>query len=179
MNEIIKSKWARAYCNENIVYLETVSGYRGGTHADPKGKQYILKKEEANSELLGSALLDVLNNSRWVLAAPRPGSIYPEGVEFDNELYSQENMSKHYTTWLKTLQDEYGYSSKKKLLKNMVNCHIFERDGIITIVPSHHSKLEEWQGFSLDHPDVVRIAENSKHTDLGDALCLALSRCTY
>lgn len=178
MNEIIRSKWARAYCNGNILYLETVSGYRGGTHSDPQGKKYFFKEKEVSDDLLGTSLIEVLNLSRWVLASPRPGTTYPAGVEFDIDLYSQEQMSKRYAAWIKMLMDHYGYANKQKLFKNMANCYISIKDDVVTIIPSRHEKLEVWQGFSLNNPDIIKIRADSSSAQLGEALRLAFARCT-
>ena len=63
MTNIVRGFWASAYCNDDFLYIETVSGYRGGTHADPKGKQYFLKPDESK-EKIGAAIVDSLEKNR-------------------------------------------------------------------------------------------------------------------
>jgi hypothetical protein len=177
MNEIIKGSWARAYCNDEFICVETVSGYRGGTHTDPRGKQLFLSVDTVD-ESLGSAVIDVLTYSRWVLAAPREGSLYPSGVEFDSNLYDLKQSNERYVAWTRSVMEQYGYKTKQELFKRMKNCSIEKKLGVITISPSHHEKLESWEGLGFDDPDLVRIPENSSLAEIGTALRLAFSRCT-
>ncbi len=59
MNDVAKGPWANAYSDGEFVYIETVSGYRGGTHSDPKGAEHNLDSL-TRDDALGSAVLDVV-----------------------------------------------------------------------------------------------------------------------
>ena len=177
MTNIVRGFWARAYCNDDFLYIETVSGYRGGTHADPKGKQYFLKPDESE-EKIGAAIVDSLEKSRWVLAVPREGSEYPETVEFDPDLYDYEKSMERYNLWVKDILIKYNYKNKRALFKKMKNCFIERKDGLITINPSHHVKLEAWDGFCMDDHRLVKIPDNSSNAEVGKALKVAFSHCT-
>jgi len=118
-------------------------------------------------------VLDALMHSRWVLAAPREGSTYPEGVEFDMSLYDYKA---NYPLWVNALMERYGYKNKRALFKNMKNVSIESKNGILTLIPTHHAKLEAWEGV-VEEARVV-IPATSSPEEIGAALRLALSRCT-
>lgn len=176
MNDVIRGYWAGAKNNGDFICIETNSGYRGG-RLDYKGKQHLLSPD-ANYEDLGVAVLDALAHSRFVLGAPRDGSIYPQDVEFDMELYDYKLTAERYAKWLADLMAHYGYKSKRGLFKNMHNCSIESCNGLITISPWHHEKLEAWDGEGIAKEDNVIIPANSTPAEIGAALSLAFSRCT-
>jgi hypothetical protein len=115
MSEVTRGYWAEVVCNNDFVCVDTFSGYRGGTDRDPKGKQNLLLPDASDVEL-GNAVLDALAYSRWALAAPREGSTYPAGVEFDVSLYDYETK---YPIWVNALMEHYGYKTKRALFKGM------------------------------------------------------------
>jgi len=176
MNDVTRGRWAFALWNGDFYILETYSGYRGANRRDPNGAQHFLAPNE-NDEVLGLALLDALAKSRWVLATPRVGSVYPEGVEFDSDLYDYKKTGEHYAIWVKTVMDRYAYKTKKALFESMMSCGVEEKEGVITIRPSHHVKLEAWGGKEEGVEDVV-IPSDSTPAEIGAALRLAFSRCT-
>ncbi|MBP9693427.1 MAG: CdiI family contact-dependent growth inhibition immunity protein [Alphaproteobacteria bacterium] len=60
----------------------------------------------------------------------------------------------------------------------MKSCGINLDQGLITIRPSHHEKLEAWSGEGIDKRDYVNIPHDSEPSQIGAALRLAFSRCT-
>lgn len=60
----------------------------------------------------------------------------------------------------------------------MKSCDIEEREGMITIGPNNHEKLEAWGREKGDGIEDVVIAASSSHAEIGAALRLAFSRCT-
>jgi hypothetical protein len=72
----------------------------------------------------------------------------------------------------------YGYKTKRALFKNMKSCSVEVDDGMMTIQPWHHEKLEGWSGNGISKEDYVVIPANSTPGEIGEALRLAFSRCT-
>lgn len=159
-------------CNADFICVETWSGYRGGNHGDPKGKQHLLSPD-AHDLALGEAVQDALAHSRWVLPTRREGSSYPEGVEFDLSL---SDYKVNYPAWVNALMERYGYKTKRALFKGMKSVSIESKNGVMTFTPSHHAKLEGWEGIGEEA--TVMIPAASSPEEIGAALRLALSRCT-
>lgn len=177
MNEIVRGYWARALFNGDFICVETWSGYRGVDQLDDKGKQHLLVPD-ASDEVLGTAVLDAMAHSRFVLPAPRTDVwIHPE-VEFDMELYDYKKSIERYAAWTKALMERYGYKTKRALFKEMKSCSIESKNGVIDIRPKHHEKLEGWSGEGITEEDHIKLAANSSAAEIGAALRLAFSRCT-
>jgi hypothetical protein len=177
MNEVKKPSSASAYSNHEFVCIETMSGYHGGTHGDPKGAAHYLDSQ-ASDEALGSAVLDAMSRSRFVLSSPRVGSVYPPELEFDAELYDPARVAERYDVWTNSLMQRYGYKTKQALFKNMHSCSIEAQGGRMTIRPSHHQSLEGWGRTKGDGIEDVVIPADSTPTEIGAALRLAFTRCT-
>ncbi len=175
MDEVIRGYWAGVYFNSEFICVETNSGYRGG-RSDYKGKQHLLNPD-VSDESLGNAVLDALAHSRFVLGAPRAGSVYPPDIEFDMELYDFKHTSEHYTKWVADLMTRYGYKTKRALFKNMHSCNIESCKGIIKITPMHHTKLELWEGLDPSNTGTIEILVGSTPSEIGAALRLAFGRC--
>ena len=168
MNTLSRTAWAAAKYNGDFVCLETCSGYRSFT-VDPSGKQYLLSPD-VNDKDLGSAVLDCLAHSRFI-----PPRMMPEE---DLALFDRIACDTRYSEWVNSMMAIYGYKTRRSLFKNMTNCSIQSRGGIITIDPSHHEKLEAWSGEGISKEDSVSIPENLQPSEIGEALRLAFSRCT-
>ena len=177
MNKIEKRAWARIYRNRDLNYIESISGYRGGTHTDPKGYRCFLGANPT-PEQLGRAVLDALGHSRWVLASPREGSTYPHGVDFDSEVYDQDRSAERYESWIKYALQNYGYNSRDLFFKEMRQCSVERIHESMIIAPSHHDRLEGWAGFRSDDERIVRIHCDCSPGEVGVALELAFSYCT-
>ena len=164
MTEVRKTAWAEAKNNGEFICVETYSGYRSSTR-DPQGKQHLLCPSVGDQEL-GAAVLDSLAHSRFV------------PPQEDIALFDSDLVSKRYLEWVNNLMTIYGYKTKRALFKNMKNCNITCRDGLITMGPSHHEQLEAWSGDGISKEDYVVIPSDSPPADVGAALRLAFSRCT-
>lgn len=175
MNQVTRAYWASAFCNGDFICVKTYSGYNGG-RGDPKGKQHLLAPD-ASDESLGLAVLDAMAHSRFVLGVPRPGSVYPPDLEFDMDLYDYKKVAERYAAWTKALMERYGYRTRRALFKDMKNCSIESRNGVITIGPSNHEKLEAWGREKDDGIEDVVIPADSTPAEIGAALRLAFSRC--
>jgi hypothetical protein len=178
MNDIPKRSYScGVLANQEFILVETYSGYRGGTHCDFRGVKHYLAPTAMDREL-GLAILDCLSRSRWVLAAPREGFTFPPEVEFDPELFDYKGNMRLYAEWIDEAKARYAYKTKKALFKDMKSCGIKSRNGVITIRPSHHDKLEGWSGNGISQEDYVVLPASSPSEKIGEALRLAFSRCT-
>ncbi len=163
MQEVIEKSWASVYKNREFICIKTCSGYRS-SHGDPKGKQHMLGLD-ADDLAVGSALLDALAHSRFLLPKDDP------------ELFSYEKTAERYQQWVAEIMAHYGYKSRRAMFKNMHTCGVEKKSGLITISPSNHDRLEGWSGTGIKETDHVVIPESSSPAEVGAALRLAFSRC--
>ncbi|MCC8374950.1 MULTISPECIES: contact-dependent growth inhibition system immunity protein [Photorhabdus] len=149
--------------NGDFYSIQTYSG-NGLLGVDPLGSEYLLQPVASDQEL-GKAVLDALSKSRII-----PLDEY--GDYFDHDAND-----KQYKNWITEMMGSYGYRSKRQLFKKMNNCNIRLLDGVITIMPYGHKKLELWTGQGIVESDYVIIPANSSPEEVGAALRLAFSRC--
>src|SRR5687767_5276370 len=124
MDDVVRTAWAGAVSNGDFVCVETYSGYRS-SQSDPKGKQYLLSPDVSDQEL-GAAVLDALAHSRFVTP------------QEDLDLFECDSLVLRYKEWVQSVMKKYRYKSKRAMFKNMKNCSIEKREGIIEISPWHH-----------------------------------------
>ncbi len=163
-NSVKKAAWASAKFNGDFYCIETYSGFRGGS-GDPLGKQHLLPPDVIN-EVLGAALLDALNHSRFITD--------------EKELRSFNNYEKRKTDdakWVSDLILRFGYRNKQRLFKSMESCLIECREELLTITPFTHEKLEGWGREKDDGIEDVVINKNATPEEVGAALRLAFERC--
>jgi len=177
VSDVKRKYWAEALANENFYCIETFSGFRGGMHADYKGACHLLSPD-ASDKRMGDALLDALLHSRFVVSSPREGFIFPPEVEYDAELNIPEKVAERYKLWVEEMMQRYGYKTKRALFKGMRRCSVEVDENTLTILPSHHEKLEAWSGDGISKDDYVVLAAKSSAEEIGAALRLAFSRCT-
>jgi hypothetical protein len=121
---------------------------------------------------------DALAHSRFVLPAPKAGTVYPAEVTFDLDLYDYKLVSERYEAWVSDLIGRYGYKTKRALFKSMKSSSIVCQGKSITMQPSHHEQLDEWSGEGIAEEEYVTVSAQSEAELLGQALRLAFSRCT-
>ena len=159
-----KSLWkseASASNNGDFVSIQTYSGY-SLSMIDPEAKEHLLSPN-ASDEELGKAVLDALDQSRFL------------PIEQARSL--RLNVEQNYKNWIEQMKARYGYKTKNALFKKMMSCGIQLDDGIITIRPSLHEKLEGWSGDGIKEEDYVKISADSPPAEIGAALRLAFKRC--
>ncbi len=144
---------------------------------DHKGKRNFVALDAVDA-MVGEAVLDALTQSRWVLPVRKIDSKYPDDVEFDLDLYDYKQSAERYEIWIKMLMERYGYKTKRALFKDLQNCQISVKDGIMKIVPLRHTKLEQWEGLGSNNAGAVEIPTDSTTEEIGAALRLAFARCT-
>lgn len=165
---------ASVYANTDFILIETNSGYRGSVR-DFRGVQHFLKSAASDWEL-GEAILDAMSHSRFVLSVPRKDVWQHPDVEFDQELYDYVKTQERHKAWKADLMRRYGYKTQRALFKGMKHCFVERNNGLITIQPWHHEKLEAWSGLEID--ENVILSADSSVDQIGAALRLAFSRCT-
>ncbi|WP_091865642.1 contact-dependent growth inhibition system immunity protein [Methylobacterium brachiatum] len=175
--QVIRGYWAHAWHNKDFILIQTYSGYRGGTNGDFKGKTNYLEPD-ATDEVLGSAVQDAMAHSRWVLPAPREGTTYPEGVEFDADLGDWKISKERFELFVKNVMRKYRYKTKGTLFQDMKNCSIEKKNGQIKFMPMHHEKFDRWSRTKGDGIEDFIIPDTSTNAEIGAALRTAFSRCT-
>lgn len=161
----VRALWkatAIARNNGDFIRIKTYSSYSLEIE-DPKAHEYLLKSE-ASDEELGLAITEALNQSRFL------------SIEEAKEL--RANAPENYINWIQKTMSRYGYKTKRALFKNMQSCGISSDEGIITIRPTHHSRLESWDGEGITEANYVKVPADIPPAEIGKALRLAFSRCT-
>ena len=163
--DFTKQEWfyAEAYENQDFINISTFSGFRIKAR-DPDGENLSLSKNASNEEL-GQAALLALSKSRKIAQS--------EIATF----FDRDNVNQRYNNWVANLMDKYGYKTKRALFKKMMQCSIEIRDGVLTISPSIHEKLEGWGGDDFTESNKVILPINSSPEEIGAGLRLAFSRC--
>ena len=154
---------ASIYKNQDFIEVKTYSGYRMTT-SDPDGIQKLLPLDVSDEEL-GQVTLLALSKSRVI------------DVSEIGTFLNRDNIKNRYDAWVADLMAKYNYKTKRALFKNMMQCSVEIRDGILTISPSCHEKLEGWGDKGLTKDDDVVLSVNSTTEEIGAGLRLAFSRC--
>ncbi|EJJ4075190.1 CdiI family contact-dependent growth inhibition immunity protein [Salmonella enterica] len=156
--------WATCYCTKEFLLIETQSGL-GRTSADPLFPPHLLLPE-ADDECAGETILQALSNSRTL-----------NKLEDRVAFFDLEKGKEKYAAWIAMLMDKYGYKTKRALFKDMKHCIIHCVNGVITISPTCHEKLEGWGRTKGDGIEDVILPADSSPAEIGAGLRLALSRC--
>lgn len=93
------------------------------------------------------------------------------------EFFDLEKGKERYAAWIAMLMGKYGYKTKRALFKDMKNCGIHLVNGVITISPTRHEKLEAWGRTKGDGLEDVILSLDCSPAEIGAGLRLALSRC--
>lgn len=165
MNDVNEKAWAAAKFNNYFIYIETYSGFFNCL-PDPEGKRFFLSRFSSDIEL-GARLIEALAVSRTVDPKKSPDFFDIRG-----------RVIKEYDEWVAQVMVKFNYQTRRALFKNMKSCSVDAVDGLITLRPSHHEKLEAWSGKGITQKDHVIISSSSPHEEIGAALRLAFSRCT-
>ena len=163
MDEPEKCAWAEACQNQDIICVDSCSGYRGCAY-DPRGNETVLGVA-ADDESLGIAVQNALAGSRFLPIKELP------------EFFDYRRIEERYDEWVKSLMTRQGYKTKFALFRNMKLCNITLSKGTIRIDPMIHEKLEAWGREKDDGIEDVYIAADSLPNEIGAALRLGFSRC--
>ncbi|MCW7763723.1 contact-dependent growth inhibition system immunity protein [Photorhabdus luminescens] len=154
---------ARCVFNGDFYSITSYSGYRS-LNLDPLGGNHMLSPDTSD-EKLGVAVFDALSKSRF--------------IPFENlgDFLDNEKRKERYDQWVTEMMGFHRYRSRRQLFKKMNSCDIRLLDGVITIMPYGHEKLELWTGKGVVESDNVVIPADSSPAEVGAALRLAFSRC--
>lgn len=154
---------ASCYYTSEFLLIETQSGL-GMVAADPLFPSHLLPTN-ADNQSIGEVILQALSDSRTLT------------VEECETFFDLEKGKEQYAAWIAMLMGSYGYKTKRALFKDMKNCGIHCVDGVITISPTRHEKLEGWGRTKGDGIEDVLLPADSTPVEIGAGLRLALSRC--
>ncbi|MBB3225557.1 hypothetical protein FHW69_000147 [Luteibacter sp. Sphag1AF] len=160
----MNTRWASAVNNGDFIGVDTYSGL-GRCGLDALGIHLIMNPD-TDDQSLGTAIVSALEASRTLT------------LEEYGEFFNLKTASERYEARVSEFMERFNYKSRKLLFRNMKRCHISLHDGLITIRPSHHEKLEAWSGHGISKDDRLVLSFDSSSADIGAALRLAFSRCT-
>ncbi|MEN4922751.1 contact-dependent growth inhibition system immunity protein [Achromobacter spanius] len=175
-NNLIRTAWANVKANSKFICIQTYSGY-ASCRADHRGAVHWLTPT-ASDEEIGTALLNALSKSRFVLPGPRTDVWVHPDATFDAELYDLKKLGEGYTNWVESIKLRYGYTQRKLIFKDMKSCSFMARLGKIIMMPSHHEKLEAWSGEGISEDAYVIVSGDSSPSEIGAGVRLALDRCS-
>ncbi|WP_175711588.1 contact-dependent growth inhibition system immunity protein [Burkholderia ambifaria] len=164
MSDVKPWRGAGIYRNQDFILIETQSGYRAIVR-DPEGAAHYLETG-VDDETLGNCLIDALSKSQFV--TPEERSTRPNVFDF-------RLVAEGYKAWVAEVLERYGYKTKQALFKKMVLCHARVIDGVLSLGPTRHDKLEAWEG--LGDEEKVVLPFDSSEAEIGAALRVALDRC--
>lgn len=156
--------WVNVFTNQDFLSVNTYSGL-GKTKRDSLFPSHLLPTD-ANEQSIGETILQALSNSRTL-------TVLEDRVAF----FDLEKGKEQYAAWIAMLMEKYDYKTKKALFKDMKNCGIHCVNGVITISPTRHEKLEGWGRTKGDGIEDVILSVDSSPYEIGAGLRLALSRC--
>jgi len=169
METVERKFWASIRANGDFIYVKTCSGLHAPL-PDPDGREFCLDPT-ASDEELGEALLASLAASRQI--ASRDARCSSGKIFYDR----RGRVEEEYKEWMARTMARFGYKTKRAMFKDMNSCLAESNGDAITIMPTHHVKLEAWDGDGLTKEDNVVIPADSPPSEAGAALRLALSRC--
>ncbi|WCG91414.1 contact-dependent growth inhibition system immunity protein [Proteus terrae] len=94
-----------------------------------------------------------------------------------SEYHEMRNDEKSYSEWIKKIIKEYDYKNKTTLFKNMNLCSVNVTDGIISIIPYDHLRLDNWIGKSIPNNAIITLKSNCNDEVLGASIKEAFTRC--
>jgi hypothetical protein len=163
MDQPEKCAWAEASQNQDIICVDSYSGYRGCAY-DPRGNQTVLAAD-ADDDALGIAVQHALAGSRFLSRKELP------------EFFDYRRVEERYDEWVKSLMAKQGYKTKAALFQGMKRCGIRLSKGMIKIVPMIHEELEAWGREKNDGIEDVIIRADRLPRQIGAALRLGFNRC--
>ena len=155
-------QWATIHRTEKFVSVEPLSGYRMYLREDELYVIYL--PQDASDRVLGRALLEALDRSRFIWPPDEP------------EFFKWQRYQQCDRNWHKDFMRRYGYKTKRDAYKNMNWCRAERSEGKISIQP--HDRGER-PGYWWDLPpeDMVVIPATEDAATVGAVLRLALDRC--
>jgi len=153
-------QWSEICRTDKFISIEPLSGYRIIQREDEDHVTYLTP--DATDEVLGQALLESLDRSRF---------IWPP----DREFSKAERYVRCYRNWREDFMRRYGYKTIRDAFKNMDWCRAKRSEGKISIQPHKRDKPEYWADLPPDRTVVIPATTDAAAA--GAALRRALERC--
>jgi hypothetical protein len=155
------TQWADINRTDRFIAVEPKSGYR---RALPENEaRVIYLPPNASDEVLGRALLEALDRSRFIWPADEP------------EFFERERFTQCSRNWQKDFMERYGYKTKREAYNSMDWCRAKKSEGKISIKPHKRDKPEYFRDLPADRTIVIPATDGAAAA--GAALRLALDRC--
>lgn len=89
-----------------------------------------------------------------------------------SEYHEMRNNDGLYSEWIKKIIKECDYKNKTTLFKNMNLCNVNVNvtDGIISIIPYDHLRLDHWIGKSIPNNAIITLKSNCSDEVLGASI---------
>jgi hypothetical protein len=155
-------KGAEALRNGRLIYLQSLSGYRGPRESDHRGLDFTLPFDvDVDDVALRNAMVAVVAKSRFILPRKRVDVVQHPDVEFDEEMFSLGIREARYRDWPQMVVQDSGYRTEKEIFERMMRCQIEAENGVMTISPSKHDSLFGWGREENDGLEDVIIPDSS------------------
>ena len=155
------TRWVQIYQNNRITSFQSLSGL---AFAVPDAEGVVRNVPAgAADEMLGEALRDALNHSRFL--APH---------EIKKSLTDYREIERVFKMRMDLLAQDSGFSSRRRIFQSLRFCSVTMRHGEISFEPTEHIRGDEWR--DLRTPPIV-IADDADASALGAAVRLAMSKC--
>lgn len=163
MNLPKPKQWATAYATKEFISVNTCSGFRSSV-SDPCGKEFFFALS-VSDEQLGAGVLEALSASKF---------LSPDEI---GSFFDLTTVAKNYEDWVERVMQRFEYKTRRSMFKNMKLCRIHRVDGVITIQPTNHEKLEAWGGKGIYINDNESIDDAASEADLGAAIKRSFAKC--
>ena len=155
------TQWTDVQRTERFICLEPRSGYR---MVLPENDGYTIHlSPDANDDVLGLALFDALDRSRFIWPDDEP------------EFFEWQRYVKCDRDWEKEIMQRYRYKTKRDLHKTMNWCRVERSQGKLSFKPHKRDKPGFWTGLPAEK--TIIVPANQDTTAFGAALRTALDYC--
>jgi hypothetical protein len=160
-----RNKSSFVYSNGEKILFEPLFGY-GRYVPLPDSKRKIFSMKEITTGELGKNVKEVFANSRVL-------DFSEIDVFFDND-----KIKSAIDASVGIMMRLFEKKNKSSLNKDMMQIPANIRDGVISLRPTKHDRSCYYSGLSLSDKELVYIPHSSSDEEIGEALKLALTRCT-
>jgi len=155
------TQWADIHRTERFISIQPKSGYR---RALPEDELYVIYlPPDAGDDVLGRAVLEALDRSRFIWPADEP------------EFFEWQRFTQCSRNWQEDFMKRYGYKTKRDGYGNMDWCRAERSEAKISIRPHKRDKPEYFRDLPADR--TITIPETRNAAAAGAAVRVALDRC--
>jgi hypothetical protein len=163
-----RNQHTAVYCNGEKILFEPLFGYAQYVPL-PNSKRKIFNISNLSDKQLGKELLEVLSNSRTL------------DIAEVNSFFNNERLEKEDKECLSIMIKLFNKKNKTELYKCLMKIRIYTeyKDNVTNMRPTKHCRSDVYSGISPgEGPEIIRIPLSSSDEEIGEALKLALTRCT-